>query len=121
MDAAAAGLPSMKVANPQPPVAAYFVESLTINRMFVGGPGRKTGLGRRPCCFRRRDVTVVQSGNDRAVRERKLPLAVGLDRHIVALNGANTVQVAFFVGAGDPPPVSVLLSLCQTAVEKLAI
>jgi hypothetical protein len=31
MDAAAAGLPSIKVANPQPPVAAYLVESSTIN------------------------------------------------------------------------------------------
>jgi hypothetical protein len=66
-------------------------------------------------------VTVVESGNNGALREWKRRLAVGLDRHIVAQNGAKTVQVAFFVGAGDPPPVSVLLSLCQTAVEKLAI
>jgi hypothetical protein len=30
--------------------------------------------------FRRRDVTIVQSGDDRAVRVWKLPLAVGGDR-----------------------------------------
>jgi hypothetical protein len=29
--ASSAGLPSLKSANPQPPVAAYFFESLTMN------------------------------------------------------------------------------------------
>src|SRR5215469_5509188 len=57
--------------------------------------------------FFRRDVTVVQSGNDRALRERKLPVSVGTDRHIVAQNGGETVKVAFFVGHGDQPPVAV--------------
>ena len=33
--------------------------------------------------FLRWDVTVVQSGNDCAVREWELPLAVGFDRYIV--------------------------------------
>jgi hypothetical protein len=41
MDAAGAGLPSIKVAKPQLPVAAYFVESLTMNWTFVGGPATK--------------------------------------------------------------------------------
>jgi hypothetical protein len=52
-------------------------------------------------------VTPVQSGNDCAVRERKLPFAVGLDRYIVAQNGTQTVEVAFFVGHGDQLPVAV--------------
>jgi len=29
------------------------------------------------------------------------------DRHIVAQNGANAVQVAFFVGDGDQPPLAI--------------
>jgi hypothetical protein len=65
------------------------------------------GLAKDLVVFPRRDVTVVQSGNDRAVRVWKLSLAVGLDRRIVAQNGTNTVQVACFVGDGDQPPVSV--------------
>ena len=37
--AASAGLPSSKCANPQPPVAAYVLASLTINcTPFLGGP-----------------------------------------------------------------------------------
>ena len=67
----------------------------------------RLGLAKDLVVFRRRDVTVVQSGNGRAVRVWKLPLAVGLDRHIVAQNGANTVQVAFFVSDRDQSPVSV--------------
>ena len=43
----------------------------------------------------------MQSSNDRAVRERKLPCPEGLDRYIVTQDGAQTVQVAFFVGDGD--------------------
>ncbi len=73
-----------------------------------GGAGdERLGSAKDFVVFVRRDVTVVQSGNDRAVREWKLPLAVGLDRHIVAQNGSKAVQVAFFVGDGDQPPVSV--------------
>src|SRR5579862_4112091 len=45
----------------------------------------------------RRDVTIVQGGHNCAVREGKLPLTVGLDRNIVAQNGANTIEVAFLV------------------------
>ena len=51
--------------------------------------------------FLRRHVTVMQSGNDRAVWERDLPFAEGLDRQIVAQNGRKTVEVAFLVGDGD--------------------
>ena len=72
-----------------------------------GARDERLGLAKNFVVFLGRDVTVVQSGNDRAVREWELPLAVGLDRHIVAQNGANTVQVACFVGDGDQPPVSV--------------
>src|SRR6516165_1135878 len=57
--------------------------------------------------FLRRHVTVMQSGNDRAVRERDLPFAVGLNRQIVAQNGREAVEVAFLVGHGDQPPVAV--------------
>ena len=51
--------------------------------------------------FLGRNVTIVQSGNDCAVREQGLPFAVGLDRNIVAQNGSKTVEVAFFVGDRD--------------------
>jgi len=34
--------------------------------------------------FIRRDITVMQRSNDRAVRERKLPFTIGVDRCIVA-------------------------------------
>src|SRR5712691_6688999 len=57
--------------------------------------------------FLGRNVTIVQSGNDCAVREQELPFAVSLDRDIVAQNGSKTVKVAFFVGHGDQPPVAV--------------
>src|SRR5262245_60682893 len=55
----------------------------------------------------RRGVTPVQGGNDSAVRVRELPFAVGLDRYIVAQNGTQTVEVAFFVGHGYQLPVAV--------------
>jgi len=48
----------------------------------------------------------VQSGNDCAIRIRKGPVTVGLNRYIVAQNDGKTVEVAFFVGHGDHPPVS---------------
>src|SRR6266850_5895885 len=57
--------------------------------------------------FLGRNVTIVQSGNDCAVREQELPFAVSLDRDIVAQNGSKTVKVAFFMGYGDQPPVEV--------------
>src|SRR5271156_6111711 len=49
----------------------------------------------------------MQCSKDRAVRERKLPIPVGLDRYIVAQDGADTVEVACFMGRGDPSPVAV--------------
>jgi hypothetical protein len=54
-----------------------------------GARDERLGLAKDLVVFRRRDVTIVQSSNDRAVRVWKLALAVGLDRHIVAQNGAN--------------------------------
>src|ERR1035441_6822811 len=76
--------------------------------MFVGGArNERLGLAKDLVVFRRRDVTVVQSGNDRAVGKGELPFAVRLDRYIVAQNGGETVEVAFFMGHGDQPPVSV--------------
>src|ERR1700722_10459754 len=49
----------------------------------------------------------MQSSNDCAYRERKLPIPVGLDCYIVAQDGADTVEVACFMGRGDPSPVAV--------------
>ena len=49
----------------------------------------------------------MQSSNDCAVRERKLPFAIGFDRYIVAQDGTYTVEVACFMGRGDPLPVAV--------------
>jgi len=43
----------------------------------------------------------------RTVRVRKLPFPGGLDRYVVAQNGAQIVEFAFFVGHGDQPPVAV--------------
>src|SRR6266568_7475126 len=54
-----------------------------------------------------RDVIPSKPGSDCAVRERKLAFPIGLDRYIVAQNGAKIVEVAFFVGHGDQPPVVV--------------
>src|SRR5262249_9136189 len=39
--ASSPGLPFLKSANPQPPVAAYFFESLTINCTFTADPATK--------------------------------------------------------------------------------
>src|SRR4029453_19161774 len=57
--------------------------------------------------FLGRNVTIVQSGNDCALRKRELPVAVSLDRDIVAQNGSKTVKVAIFMGHRDQPPVAV--------------
>src|SRR5258708_7955068 len=43
-------------------------------------------------------------GNDVAI---KLPFPGGLDRYVVAQNGAQIVEVAFFVGHGDQPPLAI--------------
>src|SRR5262245_34346518 len=42
--------------------------------------------------FLRRVVAPGQSGNDGAVRERKLAIPVSGDRYVVAQNGANVVE-----------------------------
>jgi hypothetical protein len=57
--------------------------------------------------FFRRDVTPGEPGNDRAVRERKLPFPVGLDRHVIAQNRTQIIEAARFVGYGDQPPVAL--------------
>ena len=57
--------------------------------------------------FLQRNVTPGEPGNDRAARERKLTFPEGLDRCVVAQNGAQIVEVAFFVGHGDQAPVAV--------------
>jgi hypothetical protein len=67
----------------------------------------RLGLAKDLVIFRRGDVAIVQSGDNSAVGEWKLPLAIGLDRYIVAQYGTNAVQLACFVGDGDPPPVPV--------------
>ena len=94
----------------EPPAAGRGVLGGVLDHKLNVGRGardERLGLAKDLVVFRGRDVAVVQSGNDRAVREWKRAFAVGVDRHIVAQNGTNTVQLAFFVGAGDPPPVSV--------------
>jgi hypothetical protein len=49
-----------------------------------GGAGNeRLGSAKDLVVFLRWDVTVVQSGNDCAVREGELSLAVGFDRYIV--------------------------------------
>ena len=48
--AASTGLPSLNCANPHPPVAAYFFESLTMNCTLVGSPA--TNDCSRPNTFR---------------------------------------------------------------------
>jgi hypothetical protein len=49
----------------------------------------------------------MQSSNDCAVRERELPFAIGFDRHVVSQDGTQTVEVACFMGRGNPLPVAV--------------
>src|SRR5580698_82073 len=49
----------------------------------------------------------MQGGNDRAVRVRKLPIPVGLERYIVAQDGAYTVEAPCFMRRGDPSPLAV--------------
>jgi len=44
------------------------------------------------------DVTVVQGGQHGAVWKRKRAIAEGLDRYIVAEKGAQTVELACFMG-----------------------
>src|SRR5208282_1765465 len=52
-----------------------------------GAGNKRLSLAKDFVVFLRRDVTVMQSCNDRAVREWKLPCPEGLDRYIVAQDG----------------------------------
>src|SRR5580658_542568 len=49
----------------------------------------------------------MQSGNDRAVRVRKLSFPEGVECYIVAQDSTQTVELACFMGRGDPLPVAV--------------
>jgi len=68
---------------------------------------RKIGDGQGFFAFLQTDVTPGEPGNDGAVRERKLPFPGGIDRYVVAQNGAQIVELAFFVCHGDQFPVAV--------------
>jgi len=57
--------------------------------------------------FGGRGVFVMQGGDNGAVGIRELAVAEGLERHIIRQNGADAVEVAFFVGYGDELPVSI--------------
>src|SRR5579862_103872 len=52
-------------------------------------------------------MTVVQSGNDRAVGERKLRFAICVDCCIVTQHGGKTVEVSFLMGHRDELPVAI--------------
>src|SRR5580693_5185249 len=74
------------------------------------GPGNeRLGLPEDFVVFVRRDITVVQSSNDGAVRVRKLVIPESGVRYVVAQNGAQTVELPGFMSRGDPPPVAVPL------------
>src|SRR4029450_5406213 len=57
--------------------------------------------------FLRRDVTPRYSRNDSPFRKWKLSFAISLDSLIVAQNGADIVEVTFFVGHGNKSPLAV--------------
>src|SRR5262249_53640373 len=46
-------------------------------------------------------------GEDGAAGKRRLASGEGLDRDVVAREGAKMVEFAFFMGHGDQPPVAV--------------
>src|SRR4029077_531775 len=74
----------------------------------LGWPGHESlGTAKGFFAFLQRVVTPGEPGNDSAVRVRKLPFPRGLDRYVVAQNGAQIAEVAFFVGHGDQPPVAI--------------
>src|SRR5579862_5229477 len=49
----------------------------------------------------------MQRSDDGAVGERELPFTVSLHRHIVAQDGAQTIEVAGFMRRGNPLPVAI--------------
>ena len=71
--------------------------------------------------FFRRNVTPRQPDNDCAVRERQLPLPVGIGRYIVAEDGASIVVVACFVGTEITPPVAVCRRDCDALAGRAVV
>jgi hypothetical protein len=57
--------------------------------------------------FLRWNVFPGEPGDDRAVREFLLALPVSLDRDIVPQHRSEVVEIAFFVGDRDQPPVAI--------------
>jgi len=57
--------------------------------------------------FRQWVVAPGEPGDDRAVGVWKRRFPSGLDRDVVAENGADIVETAFFVGHGNQSPVTV--------------
>src|SRR5215204_1611844 len=105
----AGGFAIVKVS--EPPAAGRGVFSCVLDHELnpvLGWPGHeRLETAKGFATFLQRVVTPGEPGNDGAVRERKCPFPGGLDRYVVAQNGAQIVEVAFFVGDGDQPPVAV--------------
>jgi len=72
-----------------------------------GSRNERLGSAEDLVVFLRWHVTVMQSGNDCAVREWELPVAIGMDRDIVTQHGCKAVEVALFVSYRDQPPLAV--------------
>src|ERR1700722_9786037 len=75
----------------------------------VGGSSRdeRLGLPKDLVVLVRRNVMVVQCGEHGAVREGKRACPVRFDRHIVSQQRAQAIEIAGFMGRGDPAPVAV--------------
>jgi hypothetical protein len=102
---------AIRVEEPEPPAARSRIlcRVLDLELNVCGGAGHE-GLfvTKDVVVLRRRDILVVQTDDDRAVRKGELPFTVCLDSYVVAQNGRKAVKVARFVGRGDKLPVSVL-------------
>src|ERR1700731_2002102 len=72
-----------------------------------GSSHERLGTAKDFVVLLRRNMTPGESGNDCPVREWNLSFPIGLDSYVVAQNGAQIVEVAFFVSHGDQPPVAV--------------
>jgi hypothetical protein len=106
------GFPVVKLSEPLATGRGVFFRVLDheLNPV-LGWPGReRLETAKGFAAFLPRDVTPGELGNDCPVRERKFPFPVGLDRYVVAENGAQIVEVAFFVSHRDQPPVAVIWS-----------
>jgi hypothetical protein len=72
-----------------------------------GGSGHeRLGAAKDFVVFLRRKVAPGEACDDCAFREGQFPLAVCLDRYIVAEKGAKIVEIAFFVRDRDQLPVA---------------